>query len=341
MRFLFAVPSIALALAAASKTACPKNDGEIGLGLAIRGLFSDGMVAGGDLIDAGANRGDELCQYADLAPDRTVHGIEPLTANLEHIRHNWLPGRHNIQLHQGVLGTAAGEMQVAMPRSQAAGSQMVLTRDTRAKNSRGTTESIPVFSVDGLLAGNKLAFMHLDVEGFELQALRGAHRVLRRDRPPFTIELSIHGNASFTRELLSFVSALGYQCGAVDEMCGETADGRNLVCLPDGVRRRPFFVRYRLQPVTVSSVFRLASYCRDGGACCPYGRNATEVFDPVRSRWTNCCSNRGCFSLLLSEECAATGALTTSNKDSHCGARRDRHGPVRHRQSPGVEENIW
>ena len=341
MRFAFAVSSIALALAAASKTACPKNDGEIRLGLAIRGLFSDGMVAAGDLVDAGANHGDELCQYADLAPDRTVHGIEPLTANLEHIRHNWLPGRHNIQLHQGVLGTAAGEMQVAMPRGKAAGSQMVLTRDTRAKNSRGTTESIPVFSVDGLLAGNKLAFMHLDVEGFELQALRGAHRVLRRDRPPFTIELSIHGNASFTRELLSFVSALGYQCGAVDEMCGETADGRNLVCLPDSVRRRPFFVRYRLQPVTVSSVFRLASYCRDGGACCPYGRNATEVFDPVRSRWTNCCSNRGCFSLLLSEECAATGALTTSNTDSHCGARRDRHGPVRHRQSPGVEENIW
>ena len=127
-------------------------------------------------------------------------------------------------------------------------------------------------------------------------------------------------------------SALGYQCGAVDEMCGETADGRNLVCLPDGVQRRPFFVRYRLQRVTASSVFRLASYCRDGGVCCPYGRNATEVFDPVRSRWTNCCSNRGCFSLLLPEECAATGALTTSNKDSHCGAMRDRYGPVRHRR---------
>ena len=61
-RLACAVSSISLALATASKTACPKIDGEIGLGLAIRGLFSDGMVAEGDLVDAGANRGDELCQ---------------------------------------------------------------------------------------------------------------------------------------------------------------------------------------------------------------------------------------------------------------------------------------
>ena len=102
----------------ATKAACPirLDSGEIRLDLTIRGLFADDIVpASGSIIDAGANRGEELCQYADLAPYRTVHGVEPLSTNLDHIKRTWVPGRRNIQLHQGVLGPLPGYMQVAAP----------------------------------------------------------------------------------------------------------------------------------------------------------------------------------------------------------------------------------
>lgn len=49
---------------------------------------------------------------------------------------------------------------------------------------------VPVVSLDEALdAGRRVAFLKIDCEGFELQVLRGARRLLARDRPVVFVEL--------------------------------------------------------------------------------------------------------------------------------------------------------
>ncbi len=83
-------------------------------------------------------------------------------------------------------------------------------------------DSVPVFVVrlDDLDLPRRVSFMKLDVEGFELEVLRGAHATIERDRPAifgeFSAEwLKIRGEdlASY----LGFLAELDYQVFAVDE----------------------------------------------------------------------------------------------------------------------------
>ena len=55
-----------------------------------------------------------------------------------------------------------------------------------------------------------MGFLHLDVEGHELAALKGATRLLQRDAPLISYELAVHSNQTYSTELLSFVESLGY-----------------------------------------------------------------------------------------------------------------------------------
>jgi len=74
--------------------------------------------------------------------------------------------------------------------------------------------------------------LHLDVEGDELEAIRGALATLRRDRPVVTVEVHVHANHSFIRELLTTVASIDYVPRLLAEQCGRRRDCRNLVCLP-------------------------------------------------------------------------------------------------------------
>jgi len=84
-----------------------------------------------------------------------------------------------------------------------------------------------MFAPSGAWAHEKLAFAHFDVEGSELDVLRGAREVIARDRPVFTCEVAT-GMTEYAQNLLF----LGYEAYAVAEKCGDNADCRNLICLP-------------------------------------------------------------------------------------------------------------
>ena len=49
------------------------------------------------------------------------------------------------------------------------------------------TLSLPVESIDDLCADEKVTFIKMDIEGSEIEALRGAERVIKRDKPRLAI----------------------------------------------------------------------------------------------------------------------------------------------------------
>ena len=46
---------------------------------------------------------------------------------------------------------------------------------------------IPVDSIDNVCSGDKVTFIKMDIEGSEMEALKGAENVIKRDKPRLAI----------------------------------------------------------------------------------------------------------------------------------------------------------
>jgi len=62
--------------------------------------------------------------------------------------------------------------------------------------------------VNSTWKGEKLGYLHLDVEGGELAVLKGAATTLHRDRPFFTVERHVHTDTNLTHELMRYIETL-------------------------------------------------------------------------------------------------------------------------------------
>jgi hypothetical protein len=138
----------------------------------------------------------------------------------------------------------------------------------------------PAFAIDdfAVARGLRFGFLHLDLEGGEAEALRGARRLLARDAPVISFELHVHVNRTAAGELLNLVSSLGYDSFLVEEICGMRADCRNFLAIPRR-RERAFAgsptldlatLGKTLFPVDATTISAHAfPCCARGGACCP------------------------------------------------------------------------
>lgn len=85
-----------------------------------------------------------------------------------------------------------------------------------AQGSAGGTagSAFPVFSLDDLFSthfrNETAGLLHLDLEGFEVQALRGGHNVIQRDWPVVVTEVAVHEEPQKTLQLLHTLGVLGY-----------------------------------------------------------------------------------------------------------------------------------
>jgi FkbM family methyltransferase len=84
------------------------------------------------------------------------------------------------------------------------------------------TAPVEIVTIDSL-GLRRVDFIKVDVEGMELEALKGAHRTIERNHPYLLVEWHISGKAPIE----SFLGELGYETVSV---------GMNLICGPRGDR---------------------------------------------------------------------------------------------------------
>lgn len=241
----------------------------------IQRLFAANLVPNGSMVDAGAHLGRWSCFYAEQAPDRVVHALEPLGSNVKRIRRSY--GRTHPTIRARLAGLGSRHTWRSTP-CRPAGSQLDPLHPA-ANFSAAARCSFEVFRMDDLFAQEQLGFVHLDVEGDELAVIRGGRAVLRRDMPLLTTELTVHADLNYSRTLLHEVASLGYASFLVEEHCGwPRQDCRNLV----HVRRSQAAALRSLWPNQPSSdhaavvevgaldidVHAYPGACRRGGTCC-------------------------------------------------------------------------
>jgi FkbM family methyltransferase len=143
----------------------------------------------GDIVHAGAFIGDFLPALSRACgAGGRVWAFEPAR---EHYRCAAITlqinGIDNVELANAALGERAGEAKVLTADANgplSGGSRIV----TSAGDSE-TVETVRTVSVDDSVPPERrVSVIHLDVEGFEQQALQGAMRTIARDRPVIVVE---------------------------------------------------------------------------------------------------------------------------------------------------------
>lgn len=111
-----------------------------------------------------------------------VTAFEPLPAHVECFERN-LAGVEHVKLQAVALAEKAGELVIAMPGDNTGSAHVAPEGEmVRAR----TLDSFRLKDVD---------FIKIDVEGFEVPAIQGGEKTIRRDRPAIVVEQKPHGSA--------------------------------------------------------------------------------------------------------------------------------------------------
>ena len=260
----------------------------------VGGLFLEARVPNGSIIDAGALMGFESCYYAGMSPLRTVHAVEPLSSNVAFMKRQYSRSHPNLTPLLGGLGSSTRTLELGRDARRVAGVQLSHTRSLYKALDRSPVDdgdkqrgrTVTVRRVDDLFtqrwAGERLGFMHLDVQGGELDVLRGSMATLTRDQPLFSVELDVQQNHSYSKELLGIIHDAGYRAVLIEEVCGVNMDCRNILALPrsrsalfaDSPTLNLAYAAGHLVPVDGTSVLQHAyPCCGPGRACCRSARS--------------------------------------------------------------------
>jgi len=144
-------------------------------------------VAPGEItVDVGAHYGSYTIALAAIVGDAgRVVAVEPATHALSVLRRNLqLNGLTNVEVVPVGLGDSDGRAVLHMHSD--------LSRASLNQFEEGDTgsEQVRLARLDDLIpADQRVAFVKIDIEGYELPALRGANRILSKDRPVVLFEL--------------------------------------------------------------------------------------------------------------------------------------------------------
>jgi FkbM family methyltransferase len=173
------------------------------------------LVRPGSVVaDVGAN--DGMYSYAFARRAGTVHAFEPLPRCAGIVR-DYARANRRIQVHQVALSDEAGMRALTIPLREGREIETeasLIAAPTTASGAAGAggsrVEEIEVRTLDSF-ALRDLSLIKIDVEGHELEVLRGARETLRRERPAMMIEIEQrhHGEREI-RDVFAEVESYGY-----------------------------------------------------------------------------------------------------------------------------------
>ena len=150
------------------------------------------------IIHAGGNIGIYALEFAKRA--KNVYVFEPANENFSALSLNCATVE-NIFLYKAALGNNNTPVQVFNPAPD-------LQCGAWQVKDNG---NIPTLQIDNLGLSD-VSIIHLDIEGYELFALKGAENTIKRCKPLLAFEILNHNNNyNYTQnDLFDYVTTLGY-----------------------------------------------------------------------------------------------------------------------------------
>jgi len=190
------------------------------------------LKIGDCVIDCGAFDGDHTIAYSKAVGDfGLVLAIEAGDLAHQCLVHNisLFPVKNVIPFHAAV-GQADGFTVFHSPDENLGASTCVplITDDSKA---------IKTICIDSLSKNldRKINFIKMDIEGWEMFALRGAEAVIHRSHPEMLIEINrgaLEKNRSTPNDIVEYVEAHGYEWKIVQPYCKFSDPQFDILCTP-------------------------------------------------------------------------------------------------------------
>jgi FkbM family methyltransferase len=182
-------------------------------------LFLDEIARSRCFADVGANLGWFTCLAAKRLPDGKVFSFELDEQNYHLLEINVrLNQASNVELVHAAVSDQPGRIAYRKPGFGPSAAFSILPRDAIADDTR--VVHVDAVTLDGYFAARDAVpdFVKIDVEGAELQVLRGMFDLIRSIRPRLLVEvhpraLSAYGHAP--GEVLSLLWEEGYEVSEV------------------------------------------------------------------------------------------------------------------------------
>ncbi|HEY9769101.1 MAG TPA: FkbM family methyltransferase [Coleofasciculaceae cyanobacterium] len=202
-----------------SGESCP----ELALGtyeIPIQNIFAQHLQAGDVFYDIGANVGFFSIIAAKLVGNTgKVYAFEPGEGNANSIRHNArLNDFNQIEVIEKAVSNTSGEGQLLLAKYS--GGHALATADAPPDLAGEVT--IDLVSIDDLIAQNRITppnFVKVDVEGAELDVLKGMSETIKTYQPTIIYEVDDSDRAGYERkyrELADFLESLNYQVTQIE-----------------------------------------------------------------------------------------------------------------------------
>lgn len=168
------------------------------------------------IIDVGANNGYTALRLSMLDGVRRVIAFEPDVANFRKASANIAlnGGSEKIELLGIGLGPRDLDLELQMGIASNSGTMKVAT----SKADAVTDSIIKVRRLDDVLMEENIErvdFVKIDVEGYELEVLKGAGDIIKSSRPKLFVEIddaNLREQGSSARELIAFLKSFDYSC---------------------------------------------------------------------------------------------------------------------------------
>lgn len=182
------------------------------------------LLSEGDcIVEGGANIGTHTVAYAEkVGENGGVIAFDPNPDAVECLKHNCVKLK-NVRIHEWALGDT--RRMVQLHQEPNAGASYVFP----GKN--GKIECIPLDA----LHFSRLDFIKLDIEGFELFALRGAVLTLLKHRPKLLIEMNreaLERNGHSYSQVFAFLRGARYDFTPLNPEWRLETDQYDLLALP-------------------------------------------------------------------------------------------------------------
>lgn len=184
------------------------------------------------VLDVGTNIGETLLHFAKLVGSGGfVYGFEPDATNYANVQKN-IGLNEFTNLHVFNLGVSdrAETLKLFRVDPNNLGMNRILNAVEAEQYSDFTT--IETDTLDSVIAANnisKIDVVKIDIEGYEVHALRGARQMLASFKPKLFIEVGysrLLKNGTSPNEMISFLNEFGYRVfhADTDEVIDENYD---------------------------------------------------------------------------------------------------------------------
>jgi FkbM family methyltransferase len=264
----------------------------------IQQLFQQFCNEDSNVIDVGANIGVTAVIAGLLASNGSVLALEPVKDTFEYLSANIArSGLTNVECLNAAASSSEGHVQV-VTRPGHSFASFVGYENVLDRYAGYDEERVEAITLDRLVERNGMPhvdFIKIDVEGFELEVLRGCPQLLEKSHPAVLLEanhycLNIFRRISmvdFTEEILSYFPVV-YAVDASSEILDLTMKTNHPVFFHDNVVRG----RYQnllcgFDPTILSALEHLKSNARDAVAARDTPQSDVRVGDTWRSHLTN------------------------------------------------------